>query len=96
LREAIIYDQRPKDLPEDVLDQLAADGFDTVMLYSPRTAALFAQAVSELPKIQPVRAICMSAAVAQEIQESEQFVAVIADRPDQSAMLSCLAMGNVT
>lgn len=96
LREAIIYDQRPKDLPEDILDQLAADGFDAVMLYSPRTAALFAQAVHELPKIRPVRAICMSAAVAREIENSERFVAVIADRPDQQAMLSCLAMGNVT
>lgn len=91
LREAIIYDQRPDDLSSDVLDLLAADAYAAVLLYSPRTASLFAQVIGELPPIQPLQAICMSHAVAEALGPNSELHVKIAEKPDQIAMIAALS-----
>ena len=91
LREAIIYDQRPVDLSEDTLDLLAADAISAVMLFSPRTASLFEQAVAELPLPVSTTAICISPAVAESLSDETVTAKSVAVRPDLTAMLATLS-----
>lgn len=91
LREAIIYDQRPCDWGEDVLDLLAGDAFQAVLLYSPRSAALFAQVMDELPPVAPLKAFCLSQAVADALGPATNMHVEIAEKPDQIALFACLS-----
>ncbi len=90
LREAIIYDQRPCELDEDVLDLLAGGAFRAVLLYSPRSAALFTQFAGEFPPAEPLMACCMSHAVAEALGPDSELEVQIAEKPDQIALFSCL------
>lgn len=91
LREAIIYDQRPVSLPEDVLDLLAAGEFDAVLLYSQRTAALLLDAIKDVPLPLQTSLIALSHGVAEALPNAISKRLIVAERPDQPAMLAQLS-----
>jgi len=64
-----------------------------VLLYSPRTAALFGQLVADAglaDRCQAVTAFCLSAAVADKAQGLPWAGTVVAETPDQAALLRAI------
>lgn len=92
--EVVVYRQEAQPLTmaaQQALAQAAADGGPVIVpLFSPRTAALFAQMIDALP-VRPVGlwVIAMSAAVAAPVSGLAARV-VIAARPDATAMADCI------
>lgn len=93
-RRAVLYTMRATDaLSVPAREALAAGEISGVMLYSPRTAALFADLVEAhdlVAACRMLRAYCLSAAVADRIARLPFAARIIAARPDQPAMLAAI------
>lgn len=84
-----LYDQIAVPLPEDVISMLQSGEIDTVTLFSPRTAQVFAQQISHLKLDENTRLLCLSNAIAAQVAQLNLSTHV-ATRPDQSALLKIL------
>lgn len=91
VRRAQLYEARiATALSTETRANLTLGGIDAVLLFSPRTAATFAELwrAAGAPSLAPVQAICLSAAVAREIGSLGWAGVEIADRPDLPSMLA--------
>ena len=81
-------------LPSAILDALGDGGISAVLVYSRRTAEIFAQLASSLERTQRQRLgmLCMSEAVAEPLLAAHFNRISLADRPDEEAMMA-LALG---
>lgn len=88
---AKIYDMVPiAALPETVMAALGNGGLDAVLLYSRRTAEVFAQLAATLDRGQRNRVamLCLSEAVAEPLLGAHFHRISLADRPDEDAMMA--------
>ncbi|MBM3509185.1 MAG: uroporphyrinogen-III synthase [Alphaproteobacteria bacterium] len=75
-------------------DALKAARIDAVLFFSPRTARTFAKLASVagiVPALGATAAICLSRAVAAEIEALRWRTVKIADRPDRAALIAALS-----
>ncbi|MBS3850291.1 uroporphyrinogen-III synthase [Devosia sp. BSSL-BM10] len=81
-------------LPTGVLAALGDGGIGAVLVYSRRTAEIFAQLAQSLDRAQRqnLGMLCMSEAVAEPLLEAHFNRIGLADRPDEEAMMA-LALG---
>ena len=81
-------------LPTAILDALRDGGIDAVLVYSRRTAEIFAQLAQGLERSQRQRLamLCMSEVVAEPLLEAHFNRISLADRPEEEAMM-VLALG---
>lgn len=95
VRRAVLYDARPARELSAAAAQAVRDGtVDGVLFFSPRTAAAFvalARAASLEDGIGALSAFCLSPAVAREAEALPWARVVIAERPDQAALLAAVA-----
>ena len=92
---AKIYDMVAVDaLPAEVLADLGNGAISAVLVYSRRTAEIFAQLADGLDRQrrQSLAMLCMSEAVAEPLLAAHFSRIYLADRPDEEAMMS-LALG---
>lgn len=93
-RRAVLYEMRPvAALSPEACEAMAAGGLSGVALYSPRTAALFADLVDAhrlAAACRGLRAYCLSKAVAEKVARLPFAARVVAARPDQPAMLAAI------
>lgn len=91
---AVLYDAEPaRALSQDLQQMLNSKLIDVVTLFSPRTGATFASLIGEAGlnhACASVTALCLSAAVAQKIDALPWQSVVVAERPDQAALLARL------
>jgi len=95
-REAVYRAQPASAFSENTRRALAEGGLDGVLLYSPRTAAIFAeliQAVGLAPQLAEVTAYCLSPAVADKAALLPWLRIDVAEKPDQPALLDLLTPG---
>jgi uroporphyrinogen-III synthase len=89
-----VYEAREiETLPRRVVDDLRAGRCDAVLLFSPRSAALFRRrlAAADLwPPGAQLRIFCLSEAVAKELQDWPSDQVHVAPRPNEAALISCL------
>jgi uroporphyrinogen-III synthase len=81
------------DLPQNVIAEFAANSIDAVMLFSPRSAQIFAQCVGNAglkTQARRVIAACISDATASAIASLEMDDVRVAARPNQASLLACL------
>lgn len=91
VRRAQLYEAKiATALSTETRANLTLGGIDAVLLFSPRTAATFAELWREAgsPSLTHIHALCLSAAVAREIGELGWAEVEIADRPDLPSMLA--------
>ncbi|MGV8833122.1 MAG: uroporphyrinogen-III synthase [Devosia sp.] len=81
-------------LPAAVLEGLGAGSINAVLVYSRRTAEIFADLAQSLDRAQrqALAMLCMSEAVAEPLLETHFNRISLADRPDEDAMMA-LALG---
>ena len=93
-RRAVLYAMQPAQTLSAVAREALARGtLSGVALYSPRTAALFAQLVAAhdlAATCTSLRAYCLSAAVAERLAPLSFSAKITADRPDQPAMVDAI------
>ena len=93
-RRAVLYEMRVADaLSAPAREALAARMLSGAVLYSPRTAALFADLVDAhglATACASLRAYCLSSAVAERVARLPFAARIIAARPDQPAMLAAI------
>ena len=77
-------------LPTGVLAALGDGGIGAVLVYSRRTAEIFAQLAQSLDRAQRqnLGMLCMSEAVAEPLLEAHFNRIGLADRPDEEAMMA--------
>ena len=77
-------------LPPAVLEGLAGGGFNAVLLYSRRTAEIFANLAAALDQSQRSRIamLCMSEAVAEPVLNAHFNRISLADHPDEDGMMA--------
>jgi uroporphyrinogen-III synthase len=87
-----LYDAVPADaLSPRVADDLAAGRIDWVLLFSPRTAAIFARLVRNAGRVDALKnctALCLSPPVAEAVSSLPWHRVRIATRPDQANLLA--------
>jgi uroporphyrinogen-III synthase len=87
-----LYDAVPADaLSARVADELAAGRIDWVLLFSPRTAAIFARLVRNAGRADALKlctALCLSPAVAEAVSSLPWHRVRITTRPDQANLLA--------
>src|SRR6185436_3459474 len=91
VRRAQLYEAKiATTLSTETRANLTLGGIDAVLLFSPRTAATFAELwqAAGSPSLDRVHALCLSAAVAREIGNLGWAGVEIADRPDLPSMLA--------
>jgi uroporphyrinogen-III synthase len=91
VRRAQLYEAKiATALSTETRANLTLGGIDAVLLFSPRTAATFAELwrVAGSPSLERIQALCLSAAVAREIGSLGFAGVEIADRPDLPSMLA--------
>jgi uroporphyrinogen-III synthase len=91
VRRAQLYEAKiATALSTETRANLTLGGIDAVLLFSPRTAATFAELwrSAGAPPLGRIHALCLSAAVAREIGDLGWAGAEIADRPDLPSMLA--------
>jgi uroporphyrinogen-III synthase len=91
VRRAQLYEAKiATALSTETRANLTLGGIDAVLLFSPRTAATFADLWRNAgsPSLDRIQAICLSAAVAREIGSLGWAGVEIADRPDLPSMLA--------
>jgi uroporphyrinogen-III synthase len=92
VRRSVLYRAEPAEaLPEPAVRALAGGGLSGVLFFSPRTAAVFARLVRRAGLIDGLArlyALCLSAAVARQIDEPAWAGVRIAERPETSALLA--------
>ncbi|MBO6669631.1 uroporphyrinogen-III synthase [Parvibaculum sp.] len=91
---AVLYDARlASELPEIARAALEAGSLDGVLLYSPRTARAFASLVRKAgleARVKGLAAYCLSAAVADALDDLPGLTVKIARAPDQAALIALL------
>ena len=91
---AVLYDAQPaRALSPNLRQKLNSKLIDVVTFFSPRTGATFASLIGEAGLNQTcasVTALCLSAAVAQKIDALPWQSVVVAERPEQAALLARL------
>lgn len=94
LTRAVLYEARlASELPEAARAALEEGTLDGVLLYSPRTARAFASLVREAgleARVMGLAAYCLSAAVAEALDELPGLTVKIAREPDQAALIALL------
>lgn len=94
VRRAVLYEARAAGaLSAETRDALEAGTLDGVLLFSPRTAALFAELVTDAGVSETCRemnAYCLSPAVAEKAQSVAWRDVVVATEPSQEALLRAL------
>ena len=91
VRRAQLYEAKiATTLSTETRANLTLGGIDAVLLFSPRTAATFADLwrAAGSPALARIQALCLSAAVAREIGSLGWAGVEIADRPDLPSMLA--------
>ncbi|MBA4095201.1 MAG: hypothetical protein C0484_00330 [Rhodospirillum sp.] len=91
VRRAQLYEAKiATSLSTETRANLTLGGIDAVLLFSPRTAATFADLLQTAgsPSLARIQALCLSAAVAREIGSLGWAAVEIADRPDLPSMLA--------
>jgi uroporphyrinogen-III synthase len=91
VRRAQLYEAKiATALSTETRANLTLGGIDAVLLFSPRTAATFAELwqAAGSPALGRIHALCLSAAVAREIGNLGWAAVEIADRPDLPSMLA--------
>jgi uroporphyrinogen-III synthase len=91
VRRAQLYEAKiATALSTETRANLTLGGIDAVLLFSPRTAATFADLwrTAGSPSLGRIHALCLSAAVAREIGNLGWASVEIADRPDLPSMLA--------
>ena len=91
VRRAQLYEAKiATALSTETRANLTLGGIDAVLLFSPRTAATFAELwqAAGSPSLARIHALCLSAAVAREIGNLGWAGVEIADRPDLPSMLA--------
>lgn len=91
VRRAQLYDAKiATALSTETLANLTLGGIDAILLFSPRTARTFADLwrAAGSPSLGSIEALCLSAAVAREIDSLGWSGVEIADRPDLPSMLA--------
>lgn len=91
VRRAQLYDAKiATALSTETRANLALGGIDAILLFSPRTARTFADLwrTAGAPDLSDIEALCLSAAVAREIDILGWSAVEIADRPDLPSMLA--------
>lgn len=93
-RRAVLYRMQPaRALSAKAREALARGALTGVALYSPRTAALFAQLVVAddlAARCTSLRAYCLSRAVAEALAPLSFLAKIVAQRPDQPAMVEAI------
>lgn len=91
---AVLYDAVPlKKLPDIAENALRENLLDGVLLFSPRTAKIFAGLVNDAglaEKCEPLHAICISAATAAALGSLEFARLAVAGNPNQESLLALL------
>jgi uroporphyrinogen-III synthase len=78
-------------LPRVAREALAAQALDGVLLYSPRSAAIFASLVADMPQsCESLAAYCISVATARPLQPLPFRAVHVASHPDEDALLALL------
>jgi uroporphyrinogen-III synthase len=94
VRRCILYRTVEVDrLTNGTFDALSKGTVDVVTFFSPRTAETFVKLVEEMGisgALSHTRAACLSAAVAAKLKNLPWAGLIIADRPDQDALIACL------
>lgn len=91
VRRAQLYDAKiATTLSTETRANLTLGGIDAILLFSPRTARTFADLwrAAGSPSLGSIEALCLSAAVAREIDSLGWSGVEIADRPDLPSMLA--------
>lgn len=91
VRRAQLYDAKiATTLSTETRANLTLGGIDAILLFSPRTARTFADLwrAAGSPSLGSIEALCLSAAVAREIDNLGWSGVEIADRPDLPSMLA--------
>lgn len=92
---AILYEaEKMRRLPDAAHEALMTGSLDGVLLYSPRTARLFASLVIEAGlqrKLEGVTAYCLSAAVAEALADLPLLTVRISSEPTQAAMFALIS-----
>lgn len=93
-RREVLYEAiKAENLPDVARAGLEAGTIDGVLLYSPRTAAAFAQLIDRAglgAQLQTVQAYCLSQAVADQIEDLTWGAVHVAERPEQASLLALL------
>ncbi|HSO41230.1 MAG TPA: uroporphyrinogen-III synthase, partial [Rhodospirillales bacterium] len=93
-RRAVLYAMRPVDaLSAAACEALAGGALSGVVLCSPRTAALFAELIAAdalAAACRGLSAYCLSAAVASKIAALPFSARIVAQRPNQPAMVAAI------
>lgn len=92
-REVLYSAQTPETLPQNALDAIVAGDVDGVLLFSPRTAATFAKLALDAglaEMLGQLNVYCLSSAVAQKVEALGWAAVVVAERPEQAALLASL------
>lgn len=93
-RRITVYEASPTcGMAPEAVQALGEGRVDAVLLYSPRSARLWADKVRALglaSSLRRVVATCLSPAVAVELQGLGQVAVRVAATPDQAALLRCL------
>lgn len=84
----VVYEQRPLPLSGSALAALTGAARVLVPLFSPRSAALFAEA---LPSSADPVLVCISAATCAALPPGMQTRALVAEQPTSAAMLNAMA-----
>lgn len=92
VRRTVLYDAEPAEgLSPETEALLRNGGFDLTFVFSPRTAARFAELVRELPaRLEGTTALCLSPAVAAAVQGLGWKSVAIAEAPTQASLLAAL------
>lgn len=95
IRRAVLYEACPVSALSTAAVAAVADGaIDAVLLFSPRTARAFVTLAREAglaARLARVRALCLSAAVAEAAGAATWREIRVADRPDQAALLALVS-----
>ncbi len=93
-RRAVLYRMEPaRTLSAAARRALARSTVSGIVLYSPRTARIFAEllaAADSTPACRHLVAYCLSANVASEVAHLPWAASIIAARPDQAAMVAAI------
>lgn len=94
VRTEYLYDVVPvSEFPPAIVEEIAANKMDAVMLFSPRSASVFAKCVADAALTAHagrMLGVCISAATAAALAPLCMRDVRIAQRPNQAALLDCL------
>ncbi len=97
VRREVIYQSKPSEsLSRETREILQSGTLDGVLLFSPRTAGLFARLAAEAGLAQACKnlaAYCLSQAVAEEAQSLDWREIIVAPEPNQDALLKVIEAG---